>query len=99
MIHLREIATESGIYTFHDKDGHVLYVGKANNLRARLRQHEANNELVKSWISFFDQEFEKLNIRIKKAFEQADFPTLRGGNTFRRTISRPSHQNAHYTDA
>ncbi len=28
-----------GVYMFHDKDGHVIYVGKAKNLRTRVRSY------------------------------------------------------------
>lgn len=35
----RELPTEPGVYLFKDADGVVLYVGKAANLRARVRQY------------------------------------------------------------
>lgn len=36
-----EIPTNPGVYRFRDKDGRVLYVGKAKNLRARLSNYFA----------------------------------------------------------
>ncbi len=30
---------QPGVYMFKDRDGHVIYVGKATNLRARVRQY------------------------------------------------------------
>ncbi len=36
-----EIPTDPGVYRFRDKDGRVLYVGKAKNLRARLSNYFA----------------------------------------------------------
>ncbi|MFP7760460.1 excinuclease ABC subunit UvrC [Marisediminicola sp. LYQ134] len=36
-----EIPTSPGVYRFHDATGRVLYVGKANNLRARLSNYFA----------------------------------------------------------
>lgn len=33
------IPTEPGVYRFRDADGHVIYVGKAINLRARLQHY------------------------------------------------------------
>ncbi|MFO7690022.1 MAG: excinuclease ABC subunit UvrC [Cryobacterium sp.] len=36
-----EIPTNPGVYRFRDPDGRVLYVGKANNLRARLANYFA----------------------------------------------------------
>ena len=34
-----ELPTRSGVYLFKDARGKVLYVGKAKNLRARVRQY------------------------------------------------------------
>lgn len=34
-----QLATGAGVYLFKGADGEVLYVGKANNLRARVRQY------------------------------------------------------------
>lgn len=33
----------AGVYYFHDKSGKVVYVGKAKNLKFRVRSHFANN--------------------------------------------------------
>jgi len=34
-----ELPTQSGVYLYKDRRGRVLYVGKANNLRSRVRQY------------------------------------------------------------
>ncbi len=36
---LKNIPTKKGVYLFKDKKGNVLYVGKAVNLKERIRQH------------------------------------------------------------
>lgn len=36
---LRDLPTDSGVYIYFDGDGKVLYVGKAKNLRNRVRQY------------------------------------------------------------
>jgi excinuclease ABC subunit C len=36
-----EIPTQPGVYRFSDPEGRVVYVGKANNLRARLANYFA----------------------------------------------------------
>ncbi|HEX2029138.1 MAG TPA: DEDD exonuclease domain-containing protein [Nitriliruptorales bacterium] len=36
---VRHAPDAPGVYRFHDRDGRVLYVGKAANLRARLRRY------------------------------------------------------------
>jgi excinuclease ABC subunit C len=36
---LDRIPTDAGVYLFKDAKGHVVYVGKAQNLRTRVRQY------------------------------------------------------------
>lgn len=38
---ISKASTESGVYRWLDKDGNILYVGKAKNLRKRLRSYVA----------------------------------------------------------
>lgn len=38
-IDLKNIPSKTGVYLFKDKNGNVLYVGKAKNLRNRLKQY------------------------------------------------------------
>ncbi len=38
------LPTTAGVYLFKDRDGEVLYVGKAANLRARVRQYLAGHD-------------------------------------------------------
>jgi len=86
MKHHDEFRAEPGIYFLYNKQGLVLYIGKANNLRARLAKHDADHDLVRSWISFFDEHFERLNIRIRKAVQHADVISF---ETISRTIAWP----------
>ncbi len=53
---IREAPDKSGVYLFKDKEGNVLYVGKAKNLRNRLRSylsskvpHKISVMLKKAW--------------------------------------------------
>lgn len=39
-----DLPTTAGVYLFKDRDGAVLYVGKASNLRARVRQYLAGHD-------------------------------------------------------
>jgi len=34
-----EVPEETGVYYFHDQAGHVIYVGKAKNIRKRMQSH------------------------------------------------------------
>jgi len=86
MKHHDEFRAEPGIYFLCNDQGLVLYVGKANNLRARLAKHEADHDVVRSWISFFDEHFERLNIRIRKAAQRRDATSF---DTISRLIARP----------
>jgi DNA polymerase-3 subunit epsilon len=38
---LHSLPEETGVYYFHDADGHVVYVGKSINIRTRVMQHFA----------------------------------------------------------
>lgn len=62
-----DFPAEPGICTFFNKQGQVLYVGRASNLQTRLAKHKADYDHVKSWISFFDEHYELLNSRIMEA--------------------------------
>ncbi len=45
---LPELPTQSGCYLFHDADGTVVYVGKAINLRSRVRSYFGRHAGVKA---------------------------------------------------
>ena len=36
---IRALPTQPGVYLYKNADGEVIYVGKANNLRARVRSY------------------------------------------------------------
>ena len=40
---LKDIPTRSGVYVFFDELDNLIYVGKASNLRDRVRQHITGN--------------------------------------------------------
>ena len=41
-----ELPDTTGIYYFHDEHGKVIYVGKANNIKKRVRGHFASTDVV-----------------------------------------------------
>ena len=41
---IKNIPTESGVYQFKNKDGEVIYIGKAKNLRNRVRSYFQKNK-------------------------------------------------------
>ncbi|MGC8981499.1 MAG: GIY-YIG nuclease family protein [Minisyncoccia bacterium] len=45
MIDIEKIPNKIGVYIFKDKDGRVLYVGKAVNLKERIKQHLKSKNL------------------------------------------------------
>ena len=59
---IQQLPSSAGIYQYFDKDGHLLYIGKAKNLTKR----------VKSYFSFTPQIAPKANLslRIKKMIMQ-----------------------------
>ena len=40
---LQKLHTKPGVYIFKDNKGHILYIGKANNLRSRVRSYFKNS--------------------------------------------------------
>ncbi|MBP8620651.1 MAG: GIY-YIG nuclease family protein, partial [Firmicutes bacterium] len=40
---IKELSTSPGVYVFRDESGEVLYVGKARNLKNRVRSYFASN--------------------------------------------------------
>ncbi len=40
---LQKLPTKPGVYIFKDNKGHILYIGKANNLRSRVRSYFQNS--------------------------------------------------------
>ena len=86
MKHHDEFRAEPGVYFLYNKQGRVLYVGRASNLRARLAKHEADHDVVRPCIFFFDKHFERLNIRIRKAVQRTDVTSF---DTISRSIGWP----------
>jgi len=41
---LHAIPEECGVYYFHDREGHIIYVGKSINIKTRVMQHFANTK-------------------------------------------------------
>ena len=59
---IERLPEDPGVYLFHDANGKVLYVGKANNLRDRVRQHfsgQTHTKVKRSFLeSIYDLSFE-----------------------------------------
>ncbi len=36
---IKQLPTSAGIYQYFDKDGHLLYIGKAKNLKNRVKNY------------------------------------------------------------
>ena len=43
-IELKSVPTLPGVYQFKDKDGKIIYIGKAKNLRNRVRSYFQKNK-------------------------------------------------------
>ena len=41
---IKNIPTESGVYQFKNKDGEIIYIGKAKNVRNRVRSYFQKNK-------------------------------------------------------
>lgn len=47
-ISIKQLPDATGIYFFYDKDGNVIYVGKAKNIRKRVLSHFKNKSTAKT---------------------------------------------------
>ena len=43
---LRQLPTRPGVYLFKDARGEIVYIGKANSLRARVKSHFAQDHTL-----------------------------------------------------
>jgi DNA polymerase III subunit epsilon len=41
---VEQLPTDPGVYYFHNKKGKIIYIGKATNLRQRVKSHFSNND-------------------------------------------------------
>ena len=44
---LKKLPTRPGVYLMKDKDGQIIYVGKAINLRNRVRQYFQSSRICR----------------------------------------------------
>lgn len=68
---LRNLPTEPGVYLFRDKDGGLLYVGKAKSLRGRVRSYfgSAGDNRLATW--FIDRKVADLEFLVTRSEKEA----------------------------
>jgi len=73
-VNLKEIPTKIGVYLFKDKNGNVLYVGKAINLRERIRNHlkSSNPKIIELIKSADDLEYIVLDSEAEALLKEAE---------------------------
>mgnify|MGYP000368333257 CR=1 FL=1 len=59
---IKQLPSSAGIYQYFDKDGHLLYIGKAKNLSNRVRSYFSLTPTLSAK--------PKLSIRITKMINQ-----------------------------
>jgi len=64
------LPTSPGVYLFKDKDGEVIYVGKAKNLRARVRQYARGGD-GRIQITFLLSQLADVEVLITKSEKEA----------------------------
>ncbi|MDD3862987.1 MAG: excinuclease ABC subunit UvrC [Clostridia bacterium] len=67
---LSNLSSSSGVYLMRDKEGNVIYIGKAKNLKKRVSQYFKNKHLNKNEYAF------KTKTMIDKVFDFDYFITL-----------------------
>lgn len=45
---VKDVPEETGVYYLHDETGHIIYVGKSNNMYERILQHFRNQDTSKA---------------------------------------------------
>ncbi len=68
---LSKYSTEPGVYLMKNKAGIVIYVGKANNLRQRLKQYFASGQDVRPMIPFLVAEIVSIDIIVVTTEKEA----------------------------
>jgi excinuclease ABC subunit C len=73
-VNLKEIPAKIGVYLFKDKNGNVLYVGKAVNLRERIRNHlkSSNPKIIELIKSADDLEYIVLDSEAEALLKEAE---------------------------
>lgn len=71
MIDLEAIPEKTGVYIFKDSEGRIIYVGKANSLRQRVRQYFFGNQDTRPQVEFIKKETESIEYRLTSSEEEA----------------------------
>src|SRR5258707_518285 len=73
---LEELPTKTGVYIFRGRRGEatessVLYVGKANNLRSRVRQYFVGETDTRPFVKFIRQKVEAIHYIVVETEQDA----------------------------
>jgi len=64
------LPTDPGVYLFKDRRGGVVYVGKARNLRARVRQYLSGQD-TRLWVPFLVSAAQDVDVVVTKTEKEA----------------------------
>ncbi len=68
---IERLPTEPGCYLMRDADGGVIYVGKAANLRARVRQYFGATSDTRYFVKLLDQFLDRIDVLITSNEKEA----------------------------
>ncbi|HAV92502.1 TPA: excinuclease ABC subunit C [candidate division WOR-3 bacterium] len=71
MIDFESIPDKTGIYIFRDKDNKIIYIGKANSIKQRVKQYFIGNQDTRPQIEFIRRETETIDFSITDSESQA----------------------------
>ncbi|MGE3062157.1 MAG: excinuclease ABC subunit UvrC [bacterium] len=71
MIDFEAVPDKTGVYIFKNSEGKIIYIGKANSLKQRVKQYFTGNQDTRPQIEFIKRETKKIEFSITESEQQA----------------------------
>lgn len=71
MLDLNRLPLETGVYIFKNREGQIIYIGKANSIRNRVKQYFQQNTDKRYQVEFIREETAEIDYRVTENEYQA----------------------------